>query len=259
MRKQTVLFIISFLFISLLINTSVIAEDVAVKINDSVLTVDQLEKGVNNRLSDMSRQEAEMKTVNAYIDEQVKLQLIEKKDLDLTEEVIYERIRSLETRITRNMRNVLKMGEYYPIGHFSGKEPSMEEIAERLASFDNVDPTADQLIRVAEVMAIDKVVNDFYSDKAEKKLEEGVFDEEIKKDFKSAMSQIEEQIEEFTEEQKEANAEQIKKVREMTMEDFKEENWSDYRSKKSEDLKDEALKNLKEELDIRIKIDNPHL
>ena len=253
MKKQTVLFIISFLLFSLLINTSVIAEDVAVKINDSVLTVDQLEKGVNNRLSDMSRQEAEMKTVNAYIDEQVKLQLIQDKGLELTEEKIYERMRFLESRI------VSQISDTYPLGHFSGEDPPIEEIAERLADFNSVDATADQLIQVAEAMAIDKIINDFYSDKAEEKLEEGVFDEEIEKDFKSAMSQIEEQIEEFTEEQKEENAEQIEKIREMTMEDFKEDNWSDYRSRKREKLKEEALENLKEELDIRIKIDNPHL
>ena len=253
MRKRSVLFI-TFLLAFLLINMTAFAEnDIAVKINDSVLTVDEMEEEVNRRMDYMSEDYAKSTTVQNFISSYIALELIEEKDLELTDELIYDRMRSLESTITSQLHDT------YPLGHFDGSEPPIEKIAERLAGFEEVDATKEELLENAENMAVEKLIEDHYREKAEERLEEGKLDEYIKEEFEDFIATNMAEIEELSEEQKEEFAEEIKEIKEMTFEDYKEEHWKDYKRDKADSLINESFQEIYEDLDIKIKVEVPHL
>ncbi|ADQ15212.1 hypothetical protein [Halanaerobium hydrogeniformans] len=59
--------------------------------------------------------------------------MLEKQNMDLTDEDLYESMRNMESMINS------QMSDTYPLGHFNDSELTIEEIAERLADFDEVD------------------------------------------------------------------------------------------------------------------------
>ena len=253
MKKRSVLFI-TFLLAFLMINMTAFAEnDVAVRINDSVLTIDEMETEVNRRMDYMSEDYAKSTTVQNFINNYIAFELIKEKDLELTDELIYDRMRAQESTITSQLHDT------YPLGHFDGSEPSIEEIAERLAGFEEVDATKEELLQNAETMAVEKLIEDHYREKAEERLEKGELDDYIKEEFEEFIATNMAEIEELSEEQKEEFAEEIKEIKEMTFEDYKEEHWKDYKRDKADFLISKSFEEIYEDLDVEIKVEVPHL
>ena len=252
MRKYLVLFI--FILVFVLSYSPVIAEsenEAVVVVSEDILTVTELENKIDAR-AHMTTEKAKESAIERFIDRQVKLKLIEKKNIQFTDEDIYKSMRSLESAITSQIRDT------YPLGHFDGSSPSIEEIAKRLADFDEIDGTAELLLEDAEIMAIERVINEHYKEKAEGKLKEGKYDEVIKDEMNEFITDAKEQIEEFTKEERKEYEDDIQWIKEMTLESYKEENWEKYRDRKREKLRREEQKEVKEEINIEIKTETLH-
>ncbi|MCC3146000.1 hypothetical protein LJ207_11810 [Halanaerobium sp. Z-7514] len=252
MKKFSIIFIGIFLLFSLLFSANVLAEEeIAVRVNESVLTFNELEDEINERIDFMSEDEAKTAVIQGFVNRQMGLELIDEKDLELSDDDVYDSMRAMETMITSQMTDT------YPLGHFDDSEPPIEEIAERLAGFDEIDSTPELLIQDAEMMAIIDLIEEYFKDKAEEKLEAGEMDDEIEEEMEIFIERNKEEIAELSEEEKEEFAEDIEWIKNLTLEEYKEENWNDYRSEKAEELNAKAFEELNERINIEFNVDMP--
>lgn len=237
MKRIFVLFIIIFLCTSLWTSRVIFTADkVAVRVNDSVLTMEEFEK----KLDDKDSKEV---VVKDFLNRQAERYLVEEKDeLEVTDEMVYEQMEWIKSKIPSTGENPVK------------ENPSLEEIAQWLASFTT--ESADWYIKGAHTLAIYNVVDQFYKDKAENELKKGSYDDWVAKKHQERIDYIEERKKQkITDKQVEEYMNEVGEVLNMSTKEYRNHKFDELKDELAQKLKDNAREKALESLDVEINVD----
>ncbi|MDZ7673188.1 MAG: ankyrin repeat domain-containing protein [Halanaerobiales bacterium] len=248
MKKGLTIFVI--LLIIFTASYFVIAEDYVLKVNDYVLTVEEYDNRVENIKGDSSKSKKRDTVFSNFIEEVILRELIKEKELEVTEEDIYQLVKKAESFITSGMNDT------YPLGHFNDIDHPKEEIIERIVSFDETNVTYQEFERNIEMRAIREKVYEYYEKKAKKQFENGDIDETLRNKYEEIKETQIQKYENMDEEQKEEYSDNIQEIKDTTFEDFKEYNKKELIIDQRDKLFNEAMNKKGEELDIQVNKEN---